>query len=163
MSAGSRAPTLNSMPAAANAASAVPARGRQVVSCGLDRGFLAAGGVGWVAGQAVGAIAPSEKPVAGADAAWAMDGRGMDTTGEAPPRQCADIQRQQCGIKDVLGTDDNAGQLSCMSGSVLSVVCRIRQFACVPHRPVLAVRDARQCSQLQCSTYQASNASSGHI
>ena len=24
-----------------------------------------------------------------------LDGRGMDTTGEAPPLQCADIQRQQ--------------------------------------------------------------------
>ena len=95
VSAESIAPTLNSMPAAANATSAVPARSRQVVSCGLDRGFLAAGGVGWVAGQAAGSIAPSEKPVAGADAAWAMDGRGMDTTGEAPPLQCADIQRHK--------------------------------------------------------------------
>ena len=95
VSAESIAPTLNSMPAAANVTSAVPARSRQVVSCGLDRGFLAAGGVGWVAGQAAGSIAPSEKPVAGADAAWAMDGRGMDTTGEAPPLQCADIQRHK--------------------------------------------------------------------
>ena len=120
----------DSMPAAANAASAAPARSRQVVSCGLDRGFLAAEGADWVAGQAAGAIAPSEKPVAGADAAWAMDGRGMDTTGEAPPLQCADIQRQQCVIKDVLGADDNAGQLSCMSGSVLSVVCRMPVGVC---------------------------------
>ena len=48
-----------------------------------------------MAGQAAGATSPSEKPVAGADAAWAMDGRGMDTTGEAPTLQCADIQRQQ--------------------------------------------------------------------
>ena len=103
VSAGSRAPTLNSMPAAANAASAAPARGRQVVSCGLDRGFLAAGGVGWVAGQAVGAIAPSEKPIAGADAAWAMDGRGMDTTGEAAPLRCAALLWQQWRCRCRLG------------------------------------------------------------
>ena len=162
MSAGSTAPTLNSMPAAANAASAAPARSRQVVSCGLDRGFLAAGGVGWVAGQAAGAIAPSEKPVAGADAAWAMDGRGMDTTGEAPTLQCADIQRQQCGTKDVLGTDDNAGQLSCMSGSVLSVVCRMPVGVCHTGPCWLSVMLGSVAS-FNVVAYQASNASSGHL
>ena len=105
------APTLNSMPAAANAASAAPARGRQVVSCGLDRGFLAAGGVGWVAGQAAGAIAPSEKPVAGADAAWAMDGRGMDSTREATSLQYGDIQRHQwhmLKLEDYGGNNENS-------------------------------------------------------
>ena len=137
------APTLNSMPAAANAASAAPARGRQVVSCGLDRGFLAAGGVGWVAGQAAGAIAPSEKPVAGADAAWAMDGRGMDTTGEAPPRQCADIQRQQCGTAGADWIGETTEQPVCTFGCVYPCRLSVSVWHSVCREAALTARDAR--------------------
>ena len=93
------APTLNSMPAAANAASAAPARSRQVVSCGLDRGFLAAGGVGWVAGQAAGAIAPSEKPVAGAAA-----GRRRAAAGWTPLGK-----HLRCSARISSGTSGTAG------------------------------------------------------
>ena len=97
-----------------------------------------------------------------ADAAWAMDGRGMDTTGEAPTLQCADIQRQQCGTKDVLGTDDNAGQLSCMSGSVLSVVCRMPVGVCHTGPCWLSVM-LTSVASFNVVAYQASNASSGHL
>ena len=110
------------MPAAANAASAVPARGRQVVSCGIDRGFLAAGGVDWVAGQAVGAIAPSEKPVAGADAAWAMDGHGMDTSGRL--LRCG--ARLSCGSSGTAGesqVDETAEKPNCRFSSMCA--CRL--------------------------------------
>ena len=126
VSAESIAPTLNSMPAAANVTSAVPARSRQVVSCGLDRGFLAAGGVGWVAGQAAGSIAPLEKPVAGADAAWAMDGRGMDTTGEAPPLQ----PTQQAKRPQLFWQTAGSGRCSTETPSLAAV-----RGAFGPHRP----------------------------
>ena len=154
----------NSMPAATNAASAAPARSRQVVSCGLDRGFLAAGGVGWVAGQAAGATSPSEKPVAGADAAWAMDGCGMDTTGEGPPLQCADIQRQQWAQKTYSGPMTRQlhvwqraeCRLSYASRHVPHRVGVCRTGPCWPSVMLVSV------ASFNVAAHQASNARSGH-
>ena len=136
------APTLNSMPAAANAASAAPARSRQVVSCGLDRGFLAAGGVGWVAGQAAGAIAPSEKPVAGADAAWAMDGRGMDTTG-THLRCSARISSGSSGTAGADWIGETTEQPVCTFGCVYPCRLSVSVWHSVCREAALTARDAR--------------------
>ena len=56
------------------------------------------------------------------DAGWTPQGRLL--------RCGARLSCRGSGTKDVIGTDDNAGQLSCMSGSVLSVVCRMPVGMC---------------------------------
>ena len=90
---------LNSMPAAANAASAAPARSRQVVRFGLDRGFLAVGGADWLAGQAAGAMTLSEKPVDGAAA-----GRRLAAAGWTPRGKLLRCDaRLSCGMNGTSG------------------------------------------------------------
>ena len=136
------APTLNSMPAAANAAGAAPARSRQVVSCGLDRGFLAAGGVGWVAGQAAGAIAPSEKPVAGAAAGRRLAAAGWTPLGK--DLRCS--ARISSGSSGTAGADwigETTKQPVCTFGCVYPCRLSVSVWHSVYREVALTARDAR--------------------
>ena len=78
----------------------VPARSRQVVSCGRDRGLLAAGAAGRVAGQAAGAMAPSEKTVAGVAAGRPLAAAGWTPRG-TPLLRCG--VQLSCGINGTSG------------------------------------------------------------
>ena len=82
-----------------------------------------------------------------ADAAWAMDGRGMDSAGEATSLQYGDIQRHQWHHRRTLDRcQRGAAQLHVWYRAEWRVMCASR---CVHISPRLAVRDARECSQLQ--------------
>ena len=77
------------------------------------------------------------------DAGWTPQGRLL--------RCGARLSCRGSGTAGAAWVGETAGQLSCMSGSVLSVVCRMPVGVCATTPAVLAVCDARQCSQLQCS------------
>ena len=107
-----RCPLLRTQPAAPSPAD------RQAVSCGLDCGFLAAGGADRVAGQAAGAMTPGA--ARSRRCCWsAVDGRRMDTMGE-------DTSRLSSGTNGTTGvhrTEEVAGQPTCTFGGVYA--CRL--------------------------------------
>ena len=150
MSAESIAPTLNSMPAAANATSAVPAHSRPGKSSAAAwaaasyvASFLAAGGVGWVAGRKLLVRSPLRRSPFPAQM---LPGRWMDAGWTLRGKHLRGSARISSGSSGTAGADwigETTEQPVCTFGCVYPCRLSVSVWHSVCREAALTARDAR--------------------